>query len=310
MNVMMIGLSGCGKTSYMGALYRRFRDSPVGGFTIRATDKAADCSLVTTGKNLEHGIFPDTTDLPSEYNFKLRHDGVDVMDFKWTDYRGGLLLDVNAQEEYEKWERQLNGANAVIVFLDSSKMGWNASRHSHQDLAQMEAIEDLVDKVICRPSSELISVSFVLTKWDEWDVKSANMDEIRRLLDFMKIIEKAKNIKGLLTRTIVGQDGFSNIEWPFLLSMDTCLHEYARRIINRYEEAKTAAIQNYNRSSLIDSASSWLFGERSWKDLALSRIEEARQHAEHASEILKHLDEISKMLRDAAVNNDVFVRLF
>ena len=48
MKVMMIGLSSAGKTSYMGAMYEKFRKG-LGGFSIRAVRDEDDRVIFTIG---------------------------------------------------------------------------------------------------------------------------------------------------------------------------------------------------------------------------------------------------------------------
>ena len=91
-NVMMIGGTGAGKTSFMGAVYNRFGDREFKGFSISLDDYHQRSRLSEIGREVSEGRYPEHTDISASFNFTLRFKGRDLVQFDWIDYRGGLLF--------------------------------------------------------------------------------------------------------------------------------------------------------------------------------------------------------------------------
>ena len=120
LNVMMVGFSGTGKTSYMGAMYKIFNQRGYNGFRIRATDDVHHRAFSSIGRRLSEGIYPDGTDVRDIYEFELRHNNEDVLRFNWMDYRGGVLSE-RGNSELEQVVDQIVKADALMVFIDTPR---------------------------------------------------------------------------------------------------------------------------------------------------------------------------------------------
>jgi GTPase SAR1 family protein len=121
MNILMIGHSRAGKTSFMAALYRYLGGS-IDGYGIKAIGtQKTELELLT--HKLSKGIFPTGTDIASEYNFQLTIHGDSIIPFNWYDYRGGVLTEDNDQdEEIHQLTKKIENADALIIFLDGVKL--------------------------------------------------------------------------------------------------------------------------------------------------------------------------------------------
>src|SRR3954470_10076158 len=92
MDILMLGKSNAGKTSYVSAMYDAMNGG-VGGFTVR-TERAADHQrLRRNAQQMRSGRFPEATSRRSVYPLQLWHDQDRVFDFVWRDYRGGALTE-------------------------------------------------------------------------------------------------------------------------------------------------------------------------------------------------------------------------
>ena len=274
MKVMMIGLDKAGKTSYMGALYKLFGDEGVGGFSLKARRNEDDVALKRIGQDLENGIYPSGTDIRSVYNFDLCFQGVKFVNFDWSDYRGGMLASLaDTHGELQTWENELKESDAVIVFLDSTSFSSRA-KGNYGGFDQMDAIGDLIYKVIGYHSEEVFPISFVLTKFDlaPSDLfQSQEMDKFKEVID---VIKQSKNIRGQFTRTIVGSQCLG-IMYPFMMVMT---HLLAKRIGQVYQQCanKANAANSYaNNISLSNSVKSFFKGQTSYAKLTQISLVEA-----------------------------------
>ena len=106
MNIMMVGHSRAGKTAFMAAMYKYLGEDK-SGYGIHAEDINQRMNLKRMADNIVKGIYPNQTDMQSQYKFTFTIEGQDVMPFNWLDYRGGLLTSKNPtnkeQEELTKW---------------------------------------------------------------------------------------------------------------------------------------------------------------------------------------------------------------
>lgn len=73
MDILMIGHSRSGKTSYMAGLYKLYGDAP-NGFGLWMSDSSKSQKLKHLAANIDKGIYPEGTDIASEYNFWLQYN--------------------------------------------------------------------------------------------------------------------------------------------------------------------------------------------------------------------------------------------
>lgn len=98
MNILMVGHSGAGKTSFMAGMYKNLGDAQE-GYGIRAKDSTQKKNLERMAQNLSVGQYPSGTDIQQMYRFELTCAGKDVVPFNWMDYRGGILLSEDPDDE-------------------------------------------------------------------------------------------------------------------------------------------------------------------------------------------------------------------
>ncbi|MBR3776820.1 MAG: hypothetical protein IKL02_04415 [Kiritimatiellae bacterium] len=309
MKVMMIGLSRAGKTSYMGAMYKRFEEG-IGGFSIKAINSEDGRALQKIGNNLSKGIYPGNTDIRSEYKFKLLYENSELMEFDWTDYRGGLLVDFNNEKELDKWECELQSADAVIAFLDSSAMDRRTSVNRYSGFSQMEAISDLITRVASSHSdNEAFPISFVMTKIDALKDNKIEGDEWEQLGELMKDVASSKNIHGMLTGTVVGKECL-NIEWPFLMSMVFGLKGKIARVCAEADALKDRVNDCIENTSIWDDISSWWNDEPSYRSIAYDNAVELQKKVNRLMALSTPTDLLIDLLKKVSADEDFFMHLF
>ena len=124
----MVGHSGAGKTSFMAGMYKYLGDSS-DGYGIRAKKTNQKKQLERMAEQLSYGRYPAGTDVQQMYNFELTCNGDDVIPFNWMDYRGGILMsDDPDEEDMDEFMKALAQADALVVFLDGTKLTQQTSK--------------------------------------------------------------------------------------------------------------------------------------------------------------------------------------
>ncbi len=122
MNILMVGHSRAGKTSYMAGLYKQFGDEPE-GFGLWMSDSNKRDNLIRLADGIMRGYYPNGTDIASQYLFYLQYDNELLIPFNWYDYRGGALSESSKYSaDAQELLRRMNSADALIVFLDGEKL--------------------------------------------------------------------------------------------------------------------------------------------------------------------------------------------
>lgn len=286
LNVMMVGFSGTGKTSYMGAMYKIFNQRGYNGFRIRATDDAHHRAFASIGRRLSEGVYPDGTDIRDVYEFVLRYNNEDVLHFNWMDYRGGVLNE-RGNDELKLVVDQIVKANALMVFFDTPRF----LSETRQSVKLLTRIQNLIQMAISQmKGDDRLVVSFVLTKTDcVHDWPQLRMTEAwNRYFEIVRMLMDNERVIGLMSYTSVGRECV-NVEYPFL----HCMTKGLLMQIEQLAERQSKAIERANRYAAeggpIDETITWLknvFGSRKYKskwDLAIleqKRAEKAYQEFE------------------------------
>ena len=135
MYVTMIGIAGSGKTSYMAGLYEQLGIGSYKGFSIEPTPQGSDwlfdfldygkfsaISFAENGNN-----YPPSTQKTTVWTFNLLHQLNIIDQFRWIDYRGGLLTEKAEtianndamMEQLREVTSHIMNADAVLIFADA-----------------------------------------------------------------------------------------------------------------------------------------------------------------------------------------------
>lgn len=321
MNVAMIGFSRSGKTSYMAAMYDWFSKNSVEGFSIEAKSDSAGRALLALADRIRGGIYPPGTAIQDKYEFRLKFKGVDLADFEWLDYRGGLLdailegadQDYTALDDYESLAKFIAKASALIVFLDSTDFIGPPSAAIE---AQLRVVNALVQQVAATRSNGVpLPVSFVLTKIDRSMKTSGDRAKIlntragrtlKRVLDDMA---GSDTLSAMLTGTAVGPD-CQNIAYPLLMSMCSALREERARVAKEYKTAAEEHDRFAGKAGVWDDICSFFKEEITYRELAQDRLESANELADRHNRIIPALDKIDEILQTATRDGQKFVYVF
>ena len=279
MRVMMIGFSGAGKTTYMGALYSLLNKKPCEGFSLRANSNSDHEKFLQIGARLARGIYPKGTDILQEYQYSLLYKGKNILEFDWYDYRGGVLAAADSPD-FDTVVSQIMNSDALVVFLDST-MFMPGEPAESRCVNTWKRIMAIVQNVTAsRPEGTVFPISFVLTKSDCFPNGGNETKGWKLFKRVVKMISEDEHGKicGICVETAVRCQNQKyetwGLEYPFLFSMYAAMDKK----YSEYAYAHQRAIDRRNRlddeGGLIDELVSWFEGKKSKWDRA--QIEEAK----------------------------------
>lgn len=305
MDILMIGHSRSGKTSYMAGLYKEFGNKEK-GIGIWTSDYSKQSKLKRIADNISHGIYPTGTDIASEYDFWLQIDNRLVIPFNWYDYRGGALSESSkTSRDAQKLIEKIENADALIVFLDGEKIVEDTDEDAEDDY---EILLWAIQKAVSRKrlgSGNYFPISFVITKGDLYADYSPlyDSDGLEYFTPFFKTIRDGNTVAGMISICEVAKTGVYNVFSPLLFSLYYGMPEY----ISKRMDAINKEIDYYNTlyPNILDDIWTTIFGGTSDRELArksLQKIEEEKQN-------LEYLESMSKDMWDAlnslAENNHI-----
>lgn len=295
MDILMIGHSRSGKTSYMAGLYKEFGNKER-GIGIWTSDSSKQSKLKRIADNISRGIYPTGTDIASEYDFWLQIDNRLVIPFNWYDYRGGALSESSkTSRDAQKLIEKIENADALIVFLDGEKIVEDTDEDAEDDY---EILLWAIQKAVSRKhlgSGNYFPISFVITKGDLYSDYSPlyDSDGLEYFTPFFKTIRDGNTVAGMISICEVAKTGVYNVFAPLLFSLYYGMPEY----IGKRMDAINKEIDYYNTlyPNILDDIWTTIFGGTSDRELArksLQKIEEEKQN-------LEYLESMSKDMWDA-----------
>lgn len=254
MDILMIGHSGSGKTTFMAGLYTRMKMG-VDGFTINSNYNEyvnaqfrqhnysfSYSEFLTQEKGLDKisddlmkGIYPGPTMIRQEYYFNLVSSGHGVP-FNWYDYRGGVLMERGSNSsDADDLTRRIKNSDALVVFLDGDTLVQSLNKNARQYKRVIACVNNAIANVH-RAEGEYFPISFVITKGDLHEENtlfgSEGFDYFKQnLFDPMS---ENNNVMGMLTVTEINRNNILNVHFPLMFSVLHGLKNYAQKVYEDY----------------------------------------------------------------------------
>lgn len=311
MDILMIGHSGSGKTSYMVGLYSLYGDDPK-GFGLWMSDCNKKNRLKQLGEKIKIGEYPQGTDIAENYNFWLQYDNSRLIPFDWYDYRGGALLESSRySKDAEALVDRISHTDALIVFLDGEKI----TRMTDDDLEnEYDVLLWSIQKAISKRTSDgtYFPISFILTKGDLYTSYEPliESDGLNYFLPLIKSIAESNHTAGMVGIVEVSKDGISNVFAPLIFSLYYGMHHY----INQRIDSLNSEIKRYNalNPGLWDDILTGLdvlFGGNSKSDrqLAIQSLQKIKIEKEKLEE-LESLSEVMKKIIEYYQEKNMIIR--
>lgn len=308
MNILMIGHSRSGKTSYMAGLYNEFGDKAE-GIGIWTSDTSKSKKLKKMADNISHGIYPTGTDIASKYNFWLQINNSLIIPFNWFDYRGGALSESTKDSKDAKdLISKITNADALIVFLDGEKIVSETTEDLEDDY---EIILWTIQKALSKKKSKnYFPISLVMTKGDLYSDYSPLYDSngLEYFLPLIDNIRESNVAAGMISVCEVASTGIYNVFSPLLFSLYYGMPSYTTKRIESINEE----IEYYNNlyPNLFDDLVSGLmsfFGSDTESDRdkarkSIQRIEEEKEKLEFLQSLS---DDMKETIESLVKNNQI-----
>lgn len=245
MNILMVGHSRSGKTSFMAGMYKYLGESKE-GYGIRAKNYTQKKNLERMAAGLSQNRYPAGTDVQQKYNFALTADGEDIIPFNWIDYRGGILLSDDPDEgDMDKFLKAIKQADALVVFLDGQKLADKSGRWLMEYDILLSCIENSLDV----EHKSWFPISFVITKCDLVPA-GAQFYGLERFNTLFSQIQASQKVGGTLIHSVINSESYYT---PFL-ALAYCIYGGTPIYITKRHEAMQAAAsrwQNHTSDSLL-----------------------------------------------------------
>jgi hypothetical protein len=267
-DILMLGKSNAGKTSYVSAMYETMSNG-VAGFKVQA-ERPVDHQLLRRNARLMRlGTFPEPSSRRSVYQFQLWHGKDRVFDFVWRDYRGGALTEGSASAQSMQLRADMETAGGLVLLVDSTELtGDPRSRAGVRPLVStairlLSQRKDVMPVVVALTKSDLVAATARQTSEAASDL----------LGDLMDAIRQTDHLYGALIPVACGSQPL-NVALPVLW----CLHvgiairgAALEQRIDHHKQLKQVATQ---RQGVWDTVTSWWNGEPTWGDI---RVRSERQ---------------------------------
>ncbi len=152
MNIVMLGHSGVGKTTYMASMYGAVR-AGVDKFSLASRYIRDHDDLVSLAQDIRCGTYPPPTAIKSSYDFYLKYDGRSFFPFPWSDYRGGALIERSSSDDTRQLIQDLSKCDGILVFCDSEQAA--SGRGAGRDIRRMTNLIGEALSRMKRPESAL-----------------------------------------------------------------------------------------------------------------------------------------------------------
>lgn len=296
MDIVMLGNSAAGKTTYVALMYAVMQEG-VGGFSVRAEDATQNRGLLRTAEAVLTGHYPDPSDRRSSFDLVLRYDNEDVFPFVWRDYRGGALRERTTDSaQAGQLHEDLKAAGGIVVFCDSRKLldDPRAGRDVRTLVSHVQrALDDRADRIT--------PLVIALTKADLVDLDDDKI--VERLAEpFQPLIEAVgpqPNVLGTIIPISCGPEP-ANVVVPVLWTLRFGIVGRALQLRASVEAQIAAARQAAARDTLWDRFTSWANDEPSWNSISQQHWQAAAAEYAQFEPLVGPAERLGELLEEIA----------
>jgi len=292
-DIVMLGHSAAGKSSYMALMYELMFQG-VNGFTVTAEQDLVHYQLIHAARAIRTGSYPDPTDRRSSYQLRLRHRQSSVIEFVWKDFRGNALMEYSTSEQQQEPHRDLQSADGIVLFVDLPELLTDAYAQQKVRFLTVLITDALGERTRPTPLVIACTKSDLVQPW---------MDPAPFVSAFTPMIDAVAasvHIHGTLVKLSCGPAP-EGIQGPVLFCLALGLAARAQQLRDAHTASVELARFAERNDTLWDRISSPFKNESTWRSIAISRHAEANGEL-HALEALVEpgkclLDEIDDLPR-------------
>lgn len=256
MNIMMLGHSKAGKTTFMSALYHRMsngvynykmrydswvnylhkkNDLHIYNYTTEEARKERD-ALIKSGEDLLKGIYPSPTCVKQEYVFNIQYGNYKDIQFNWYDYRGGALNEkAGSDSDVNDLMSKIKKSDALIVFLDGTQLEEPLPKNERSFRRLIYLIKNAISEVRV-DQGDYFPISFVITKDDLCDdvLNSEGWNYFEE--NIFQDIKGSSKIAALVTWVTINETNIYNVHWPLFFSLFWNIDKYMDAVLKAYQK--------------------------------------------------------------------------
>jgi GTPase SAR1 family protein len=205
----MVGHENVGKTTYMTSMYREMATRGLQGFWVRAKTEADHRKLLRLADAVARSRFPPPSERRSAYDLTLRYGSSPLLEFTWSDYRGGALRDAQGTQATELIQDS-QSADAVLLFLESGSL-------VHQRMVGKARIRDLTNLAfrVIEDRQTLVPIVVVITKSDMHELDEPAIEPLQPFFDAVRVDQR---VRAIIAPIVCGPNP-QNILLPVMFSL-------------------------------------------------------------------------------------------
>jgi Double-GTPase 2 len=263
MEIVMLGHSAAGKTSYMALMYELMHRG-VNGFSVTAAQDGDHRRLMRDAHAIRAGRYPHPSDRRHEYALRLRHHHNPVFDFLWKDFRGAALTERSSSAQKRELHDDLLAADAIVLFVDLHDL-----LTDHRAPRKVRFLTVLVTEALgerTRPTPLVIAC----TKCDLVDPSADTTPFATAFAPMIDAVANSQHTHGTIVQLSCGLRP-ANVQGPVLFCLALGVRARAQQLHDAFAASLTSAQDAARRDKLWDRVSSSWKGERTWRSIAASR---------------------------------------
>ena len=269
MQIVMLGHTGVGKTTYMGAMYGHLQNA-INGFSLAADSADDHKRLMRIHREVLDGKWPPNTDQRSKYDFTLMYDQEECFAFNWADYRGGAIRDRRESSQIDELMEDLREADAILIFCDGAEIANGRTRSS-----EIGRMTQFVSRAI-RDNERPLTVIIVYTKMDLVPQTAEGIFE--PVTSLIETVSANETVYGTVIPIACGPNP-QNVELPVLFALyfgiilQTAL---LTAFIDRHEELRQEYVrQSQTFTGWVSDIFSTMISEPTYGDMARNQANQA-----------------------------------
>ena len=271
MKIVMLGHTGVGKTTYMASLYGVMQQN-VEGFRLKTANSKHHNHWLELAESIRAGKYPLPTDQRSEYEFSLRYQGRSILQFSWSDYRGGALRESQDSLQAQSLIQDLRAADGIMLFCDCDTLAKGNIRSNQ--IGRMTALTRYALENLNRP----ISLGIILTKVDL--VADFTESLLANFKGLIGAINASELVIGAFIPIACGTQ-LCNVPMPLLFVLQASVLFQADSSYQAYKQHASQAELHEKNTQGLAGAMNWVFsqlsGEPTSREMASSEKNKATE---------------------------------
>ncbi|MFE6905677.1 TRAFAC clade GTPase domain-containing protein [Streptomyces erythrochromogenes] len=292
MDIVMLGHSAAGKTTYVSLMYAAMRDG-IQGFSLRTDDVLVHGALTSAAEAVLRGRYPDVSSRRQVFEFVLQYQGRDVLPFRWRDYRGGALTERRADSpQAGQLQQDLVEAEGIVVFVDAHRLltDGGSDRYTRR-------MTVLVQRALEARGDQLTPLVLAFTKSDLLDLdRPGLLDRLVEPFDgLIAGVARTQHLRGAVAMVACGPDPV-NVAVPVLWSLHYGIVGRGLALEASIEESLASARRAAANDTAWDRISSWWKEESSWAEISARHERAAQAEYERLEPLFEPAERLAGLL--------------